>query len=127
MSWCFEDEISSYADAVLDCLERLTALVPSIWPLEIGNVLCVAERKKRISKADGDQLIGLLSELPIIVVPEPPERMFREILTLARKCNLSTYDAAYLDLAMKRKIPIATLDEKLLGAAAKCRVPNFEP
>lgn len=117
MAWCFEDETSPYADFVLDSLKNMTAIVPSIWPLEVGNVLTVAERKKRLNEAASNKFIALLSELPIIVDQEPPERMLREILSLARKNQLSTYDASYLDLAMKRGLPIATLDDRLIAAA----------
>ncbi|PIP41536.1 MAG: VapC toxin family PIN domain ribonuclease [Desulfobacterales bacterium CG23_combo_of_CG06-09_8_20_14_all_51_8] len=117
MAWCFEDETSPYADFVLDSLKNMTAIVPSIWPLEVGNVLTVAERKKRLNEAASNKFIALLSELPIIVDQEPPERMLREILSLARKNQLSTYDASYLDLAMKRALPIATLDDRLIAAA----------
>jgi len=67
MAWCFEDEISPYADFVLDSLKNMTAIVPSIWPLEVGNVLTVAERKKRLNEAASNKFIALLSELPIIV------------------------------------------------------------
>ncbi|MFZ2633073.1 MAG: type II toxin-antitoxin system VapC family toxin [Desulfosalsimonadaceae bacterium] len=117
MAWCFEDEISPYADFVLGSLKNMTAIVPSIWPLEVGNVLTVVERKKRLNEAASNKFIALLSELPIIVDQEPPERMLREILSLARKNQLSTYDASYLDLAMKRGLPIATLDDRLIAAA----------
>lgn len=122
MSWCFGDEVSPYADAILDRLENTVAIVPAIWPLEVGNVLLVAERKKRLSPAASDQFIALLFELPIIVEPEPPDRMIREIFALARKNQISTYDASYLDLAIKRGIPIATLDDRLIAAAKQNRV-----
>jgi len=52
MTWCFKDETSQYADAILDSLEIVTEFVPSIWPLEVGNVLLVAERNRRLSEAD---------------------------------------------------------------------------
>jgi len=122
MTWCFKDEASQYADDILDILEHCTAIVPSIWPLEIGNVLLVAERAKRLSEADSIRFIALLSELPIIVDQEPPERMIKEILALAREHKLSTYDASYLDLAMKKGIPIATLDNNLITAARRSDV-----
>lgn len=122
MAWCFEDEISPYAESVLYSLETRTAIVPSIWPLEVGNVLLVAERKKRLSEAASNRFISLISELPIIVEQEPPERMIREIFLLARKHQLSTYDASYLDLAMKRELPLATLDDRLLAAAKQNNV-----
>ena len=123
MSWCFQDEINPYADVILDRLEEATAFVPSIWPLEVGNVLLVAERHHRLSEADSARFLTLLSELPIFIEQEEPERMFKEILALARKYKLSTYDASYLDLAMRRGLPIATLDKHLIAAAQRSRVP----
>lgn len=122
MAWCFKDETSQYADHILDRLEDSTGFVPSIWPLEVSNVLLVAERKKRISEAGSTRIIALLSDLPIIVEQEPPERMIKEIFTLARKHKLSSYDASYLDLAMRKGLPIATLDKNLLAAAKRGKV-----
>lgn len=122
MTWCFKDETSPYADAILDRLEVSTAIVPSIWPLEVGNVLLVAERKNRLSEADGTRFIALLSELPIVIEQEPLERMMKEIIAVAREHQLSTYDASYLDLAMRRGLPIATLDNGLRAAAQRSRV-----
>ena len=123
MTWCFKDETSQYADAILDSLEIVTGFVPSIWPLEVGNVLLVAERNRRLSEADSTRFISLLTELPIIVEQEPPERMIKEIFALARKHRLSSYDASYLDLAMRKGLPIATLDKNLIAAAKRSKVP----
>ncbi len=123
MAWCFKDEISRYSDHILDSLEVSTGFVPSIWPLEVSNVLLSAERKKRISEADSARFIALLAELPIIVEQESPERMIKEIFALARKHKLSSYDASYLDLAMRKGLPIATLDKNLLAAAKQSKVP----
>jgi predicted nucleic acid-binding protein len=123
MSWCVEDETSPYADNVLSRLEEATAFVPAIWPLEVGNVLLVAERNHRLSEADSARFIALLSELPIEVEQEPPERMIKEILALARKHKLSSYDASYLDLAMRKGLAIATTDKNLIAAAKRSRVP----
>lgn len=122
MTWCFKDENIQYSDFILNKLESVTAIVPSIWPLEVTNVLLVAERRKRISEADSTRFIALLSELPIIVDQESPERMIKEIFGLARKHNLSSYDASYLDLAMRKGLPIATLDKNLLAAAKRSKV-----
>jgi predicted nucleic acid-binding protein len=122
ITWCFKDENSQYSDFILNKFESLTAIVPSIWPLEVTNVLLVAERRKRISEADSVRFIALLSELPIIVDQESPERMIKEIFALARKHNLSSYDASYLDLAMRKGLPIATLDKNLLAAAKRSKV-----
>jgi len=128
MTWCFKDEENPYADDILDSLENATAYVPSIWPLEVGNVLLVAERKKRLSEADSIRFIALITELPIIIEQESPERMIKEIFALARKHELSSYDASYLDLAMRKGLPIATLDNNLINAAKRSQVPivNFK-
>jgi predicted nucleic acid-binding protein len=122
MSWCFKDETSDYSSTILDRLEEASAYVPSIWPLEIGNVLLVAERKRRLSEADSSRFIALLSGLPIIVESEPPERMINEILALAREHKLSSCDASYLDLAMRKGLSIATVDKSLIIAARRSRV-----
>jgi predicted nucleic acid-binding protein len=76
-----------------------------------------------ISEADSMRFLTLLSELPIIVEQEPPERMIHEILALARKHKLSSYDASYLDLAMRKGLSIATIDKNLIAAAERSRVP----
>jgi predicted nucleic acid-binding protein len=123
MSWCFQDEINPYADFILDRLEEVTAFVPSIWPLEVGNVLLVAERHHRLSEAGSARFLNLLSDLPIFIEQEEPETMFKEILALARQYKLSTYDASYLNLAMRRGLPLATLDKHLIAAAQRSRVP----
>jgi predicted nucleic acid-binding protein len=122
MSWCFQDETSKYTDAVLGQLEQATAYVPAIWPLEVSNVLLVAERRKRLSQADSARFISLLFELPIIVEQESPERMLSEILALAREYKLSSYDASYLDLAMHKGLPLATIDKNIIAAAKRSSV-----
>ena len=127
MAWCFEDEEKGYTEAVLDSLESGEAVVPAVWPLEVGNALLAAERKKRLGKADVIRFLTLLSALAIMVEQESPERMLKEIIALARERHLSTYDASYLDLAMRLGLPLATQDGSLLNAAKKCRVPAYNP
>lgn len=123
MAWFFSDAAGEYADAVLEKLDSSRALCPAIWPLEVGNVLLVAERRKRLSEADSVRFLALLDELPLIVEQESPERMKKEIVALAREHGLSTYDASYLDLAMRKGLPIATQDKNLRRAAQKTQVP----
>lgn len=122
MAWCFQDETNRYADAILGYLEDGVAYVPAIWPLEVCNVLLVAERSKRLSQADSAHFVSLLFELPIIVEQESPERMLSDILAVAREYKLSSYDASYLDLAMRRGLPLATMDKNLIAAAKKSSV-----
>lgn len=122
MAWCFEDETNNYTDSILDRLEESEAVVPAIWPLEAGNVLLVAERNSRLDRADVMRFLELVSSLPIAVEQESPTRMLTEIVALARELGLTTYDASYLDLAMRSGLPIATQDKSLMKAARKCGV-----
>jgi len=124
LSWGFEDETTPYTEAVLEALAECEAVVPAVWPLEVGNGILMAERRGRLSHADAVQFLTLLRQLPIRVEPEPPERMLGEILALAmaREQGLSTYDASYLDLAMRLGLPLATQDDQLREAAERCGV-----
>ncbi len=125
LAWCFEDEAGPYADAVLERFTEATALAPIIWPLEVGNALVVAERRGRVTAADTARFLNLLRQLPIVVEGETASRLFGEILALAREHRLSTYDAAYLDLAMRSGLPLATQDTALREAAARCGVKAY--
>ncbi len=122
MSWAFEDEANEYADAVLAKLAAATAVVPTIWPLEVVNVLLVAERRKRLKQAESIRFITLLSQLPIYVEQEWPHNRMEELLALGRANNLSSYDASYLYLAMRKGIPLATLDQRLIAAAQEVEI-----
>ena len=126
MAWYFDEE-DDYADAVLKSLEAGEALAPAIWPLEVGNVLLTTERKQRLNQAESVRILELLGALPIRVEQESPDRMFKDIVALAREQGLSTYDASYLDLAMRRALPLATRDTALMEAARRCGVSLFEP
>jgi predicted nucleic acid-binding protein len=122
MAWCFEDEADIYADSILDQLSDSEAIVPSIWPLEVANVLLVAERRKRLTEAESLQFVGLLRKLPITIDGESSERALSDILFVGRHQGLSSYDAAYLELAMRQGAALATKDERLRKAAENCGV-----
>jgi predicted nucleic acid-binding protein len=122
MAWYFEDEANAYTSAVLESLAGGDALVPTIWPLEVANVLLVGERKGRSSEARTSRFIALLDALPIRVDAATSQRALSGILTLAREQRLSAYDAAYLDLAMREGLPLATQDQALRRAAEACGV-----
>jgi predicted nucleic acid-binding protein len=123
LAWCFENEASAYADSVLNHFEHAKAVVPAIWPLEICNVLLAAEQEMHLTPTDSTRFISLLSDLPITVEQESVPRMQGEIFSLARKQELSSYEASYLDLAMRLGLPLATVDERLRTAAGRCQVP----
>jgi predicted nucleic acid-binding protein len=126
MTWCFKDESNPYTDAILNSLTEAVAVVPGIWPLEVVNVLLVAERRNRLHESDSVRFITLLSQLPIEVERTWPERMMKDLLALGRTNSLSSYDAAYLELAMRQGLPIATLDSKLLEAARRVDIPILD-
>ena len=117
LAWCFEDEANSVADAVLSRLEDEEGVAPSIWPLEVANGLRSAERRGRIDEREVPGVVRLLATLPIQVVPTTLDQALGDVLAVARAAGLSTYDAAYLDLALRRGIPLATADEYLAQAA----------
>lgn len=119
LSWCFEDEASDATDALLETIRDEGALVPNLWALEFGNVLLQAEKRGRISAADIATRLSLISSLPIVVDPETDRRALREILTLARAEQLTTYDAAYLELAMRKGLPLASKDAALRAACLR--------
>lgn len=122
MAWCFEDETNKYTEAVLDRLSDGEGLVPALWSLEMANVLLVGERRKRLNKAQSLRFAMLINDLPIYVDERTAERALGEILSLAREHSLSSYDAAYLELAIREGLPLATQDAALKKAARKCGV-----
>ncbi len=125
VAWLFEDESTPQTDELLDRLKDSGALVPTLWRLELGNVLARAERLKRITAARIADYLDLLDRSPIVTDTETESRAFREILTLARKEGLTTYDAAYLELAMRRRLSLATLDKELIRAAHRVQVSTL--
>ena len=126
LAWCFADEKHPYAAGVLRLLESRTAVVPAIWPLEVANALVIAERRGRLRLARTAELIAELSKLGISVDPDSLAQAWKETLALARRHTLSVYDAAYLELASRENVPLATLDEALARAARKVRLPRLE-
>lgn len=117
VAWCLEDETCVYADRVQERLTTEMALVPPIWGLEVGNALVFAEARGRIGAADVARVTGLLCALPITVDSTRLQRDLGSVLTVARTQHLTTYDAAYLELASREALPLATLDARLRSAA----------
>jgi predicted nucleic acid-binding protein len=125
LAWCFPDEANDYADAVLVALEGKTILVPSVWSLEIANAVLVGERKKRLGQSEVRRFITLLESLPLAQDMPPAGEHANNVLPLAREYNLSAYDAAYLELAIRSGAPLATLDSRLRKAAQDAGVSLF--
>jgi predicted nucleic acid-binding protein len=127
MAWFFEDETNAYADAVQRSLTSSRPFTPSLWPLEVANSLLVGERRKRTTEAKATSFLRLLRSLPIAADDETLARAWRESLPLARLHNLSVYDATYLELTLRRRLPLATLDGRLKTAAQAAGVKEFKP
>ena len=123
LAWCFSDEATPVTQALLERLEVATAFVPSLWSLELANVLLGAERKQRITYAQVTEFLSLLGNLRIEVDLETGARGFHDILLLAHAEHLTSYDAAYLELAMRLGLPLATKDVSLSKAASRLGVP----
>jgi predicted nucleic acid-binding protein len=118
VAWCFDDEATEFTEGVLDLISGgAEALVPSIWPLELANALLVAERRKRIALAKVTALLSRIAGLPISVRQSDPRQAFEQILSMARQQGLSQYDAAYLELAVREGLALATLNGELQRAA----------
>jgi predicted nucleic acid-binding protein len=118
--WALADETHPAADAAMEQLDRDNALVPSLWWFEIRSVLITNERRKQLMVEDSDAFLKLLEGFPIWTESDPDEAA---ILGFARKYQLSVYDAAYLDVAHRNSLPLATLDKALRAAAEAAGVP----
>lgn len=120
MAWCFEDEATEATDGVLNRLRDDEAVVPAIWPLEVANVLLVAERRGRLREAQASRFLELLTQLPIEVDDAPSD--LTGIVAAGRRHELSSYDVSYLVLAERLGASLATLDQRLAKAAERAGV-----
>jgi predicted nucleic acid-binding protein len=118
MAWCFEDEASPETDEIQDWLTAdARAHVPTLWHLEIANVLWACERRKRITEADSVRFLAVLEALNIMTDHQTEQHAGQKTLGLARQHGVSVYDVAYLELAMRLGLPLASKDETLRKAA----------
>lgn len=123
--WCLADETDDYADQVLGSLDRAEAVVPSLWEFELCNGLLMAERRGRLDQAGVQRALALFEGLPIVVDCTPRARS--DLVGLGRQHNLTAYDAAYLDLALREGLPMAALDLRLKAAARQAGVVQYAP
>lgn len=114
-----------YASRVLDSFTTATAAVPALWFLEVANVIAKAEGKLIVTAARSQQFISTLNQLNIVTDEMTAHHALGDTLNLARRYKLSAYDAAYLELALRSGLPIATLDQDLEKAAKKAGVKKF--
>ena len=127
LQWFLEDEIDrGYSLAILQQLSEDSAVVPILWFYEVGNGLTIAYRRKRITFEQATQYLAKVGKLNISADDVDPA-LILALPDLAHNYELTNYDAAYLELAIRRKIALATTDQALLRAAAKAGVPLVKP
>ena len=113
LAWILPDEHSDAVDQIADRLENDFAVVPAVWPLEVLNALLTATRRARIGADDMQRLVSDLAALPIEVEQVDMAQMLEAVSALAQRHGMTSYDAAYVELAKRRGLPLATLDQKL--------------
>ena len=118
MSWGFPDEASEATDRLRESMIEGRAFVPALWLVEVGNVLLTATRRGRITADEWPRICVSLEALPIEIEPVSTSRAWGVALEFAREHRLSSYDATYLELAVRMQLPLAPLDQAL-GAAAR--------
>ncbi len=118
LAWCFEDEQTPFVLALLDRVATFGANAPMLWPLEALNGLLMAERRRRIDRRQRAALAGFLRDLPVRLDTETAGQAWEATAGLAERFGLTVYDAAYLELAQRRRLPLASLDRDLCQAAA---------
>ena len=125
-AWCFPDEQTDYTRAVFQAVSSsaVDSVAPRLWAYEIRNSVLMGIRRGRISKPDSEQFLVLLNELNVRL-SEPTS--YDDVFSLAQEHGLTVYDAAYLDLAIQERLPLASLDGQLVRAAQKVGVPLFQP
>jgi predicted nucleic acid-binding protein len=128
LSIIFEDEFSSYSNDVAEIMSRSRAVVPIVWPLEIANAILTAVRRQRIPREDAPMLIGSMDRLPVDIDRGiAPEFLTWATLTVGLAHRVSAYDASYLEVAMRRGLPLATQDERLIRAADAAGIEILQP
>jgi len=126
LAWALDDEQNLGPELLAQLTTTDTAMVPGHWILEVTNGLRMAVKRRRLESGDPPQVMARIRDQPIQVDSETAIRGWREIPALADAYGLSTYDAAYLELALRLNAPLATLDQDLGRAARKAGVPLFQ-
>jgi len=123
MAWGFNSQTSDDTEFLLAMLETGRARVPTHWYLEVCNALLVAQRAEMLTPAQTARFVGLLLALPIDADPTTSARALRETRRLAETEGVTSYDAAYLELALREGLPLATLDKGMKRAAGSLGIP----
>jgi predicted nucleic acid-binding protein len=124
MRWCFEDAANAYADTILARLEAGDeAIVPALWRYEVSAVLARAQLAGTLTAPKSAEFLEALQSLKITIDVDGIERILTEVHQVAIEHRLTSYDAAYLELAIRRNLPLATLDRELVRACHSAGTP----
>ena len=121
-AWFIADEANEFAEALLDNLPNSQIFVPALWPIEITNALLQARKRNRITETKLDEIGTILPNLGLIIDYAIADEALPAVIQLARHYRLTTYDAAYLELALRKKLPLATRDAALIAACQSAAV-----
>lgn len=130
LAWIFSDESTPSIDTIFDQVAEQGAIVPALWVLEVANSLTVSVRRERISPQERSDALSDLSALEITIDPETEQHAWKATLQLADHHGLTVYDAAYLELAQRKRLPLVTLDRALVLAAEAASIevlPKRQP
>lgn len=122
LAWVFGDETTPAIRDVFEGMVERGAVVPGLWWLEVANSLTVAVRRKRIDETFRSAALSDLAVLDITTDQQTATQAWSDTLVLADQYRLTVYDAAYLELASRRGLPLATLDRELHSAAEKAKI-----
>jgi predicted nucleic acid-binding protein len=126
LSWCYVDEKTPESSRLLEFVNLNGAVVPNLWHLEVANALLVGEIRERLTYATLTGLLDYFDQLPITVDHATSELAWKDILSIARNQKLTTYDASYVELAMRLNLPLATNDQAMIKAASAIGVEVFK-
>jgi predicted nucleic acid-binding protein len=123
LAWLLPGDHPAEADEIAQRLEREPAVVPAVWTLEVGEGLRAAEGRAGLTEDEAARSLEILQSLPVETDSGGPATQLHDTLALARVLSLSAADAAYVELALRRGLPLATLDDRLRHACMAARVP----
>lgn len=127
VAWCFPEETTAGLESLLEQLATTsTAIVPAIWPFEVASALLIGEKRKRTTAAQVTLMLQRIARLPVAIEGAQVHLAFEAVLSVARHQQLTEYDAAYFELALREGLPLATLDKRLRDAALNAGLTLIE-
>jgi predicted nucleic acid-binding protein len=127
LSWVFQDETSEATDILGRALERVEFVVPEHWPIEIANALVMAVRRNRCSSRNMRHHFDYLFRLRLRISTLSLHQTWHDVVFFAEEYKLTVYDAMYLELAFREKIPLVSLDREIINASQELGIPRFDP